>query len=175
MTTNPTVVYRSKNTVQAREALQESQRRLAAYNKHLAELGEELGEVVHYNAHPLYAYALGYEAKGPEEEPREGFRYDKNKKAMVPALRTKEGRAWRDRIDQVTYNQQRPEGLSEMVFGVGRMQPWIIEELAGDVYATLTIPVDESRISREVSSLLWERVPLSEYHKLLESQDAQEG
>jgi hypothetical protein len=136
---------------------------------------EELCQRSNYDGN----WITGYVPKDWKEEPKPGFRKDRDSGFMVPAKRTAEGKAIVKRLEDVQYVPGRKPGLPKMIWGEGYMGPMSIEKLNGTWFAYCTVPLREpdAKGSRgdglsEVDPAIWEPVKLSEYFLAAEAQEA---
>lgn len=122
-------------------------------------------------------FVTGYVPQDWKEEPRPGFRKDRDSGFMVPAKRTAEGKAIVQRIKDVHYAPGKKPGLPGTIMGEGFMGPMALRKLNGTWYAYCTVPLrDDAAYGRsslsEVDVQLWEPVLLSEYFLAAEAQEA---
>jgi hypothetical protein len=119
-------------------------------------------------------FVTGY-VPARSEDPKPGFRKDRDSGFMVPAKRTAEGKAHVQRIKDVHYAPGKKPGLPSTVLGQGYMGPFTLRKLGGVWYAVLTVPLGspEERGSslREVDRDVWEPAKLSEYFLAVEAEE----
>jgi hypothetical protein len=122
-------------------------------------------------------FVTGYVPEDRNEEPKPGFRKDRDSGFMVPAKRTAEGKAIVQRIKDVHYNPGKKPGLPSTIMGEGFMGPMVLKNLNGTWFAYCTVPLRDDAVYgrsdlREVDVQLWEPVLLSEYFLALEAEEA---
>jgi hypothetical protein len=126
-------------------------------------------------------FVTGYVPEDRNEEPKPGFRKDRDSGFMVPAKRTAEGKAIVQRIKDVHYKPGKKPGLPGTIMGEGFMGPMVIQKLNGTWYAYCTVPLRTPGADgfgyrgddlREVDRELWEPVKLSAYFLDAEAQEA---
>lgn len=116
-------------------------------------------------------FITGYVPASYQDEPKSGFRKDRDTGFMVPAKRTAEGKAIVQRLKDVHYRPGKKPGLPSTIMGEGFMGPMVIQKLNGTWYAYTTVPLrseTDARGSRmdglsEIDPTIWEPVKLSQY------------
>lgn len=122
-------------------------------------------------------FVTGYVPASHKDEPKPGFRKDRDTGFMVPAKRTAEGKAVVARLADVHYKPGKKPGLPSTIMGEGYMGPMVIRKLNGTWYAYCTVPLRAKDSGwgddlREVDRELWEPVKLSAYFLDAEAQEA---
>lgn len=182
MTKTPTAVFkcRAPELVEAYEA--SSTELFDEYRAKVKALQEEWGVGPQMSVRSGWdndQRVTGYVPEDRNEEPKPGFRKDRDTGFMVPAKRTAEGKAIAQRLKDVHYKPGKKPGLPNTVMGEGYMGPMVLRQLNGTWYAYCTVPlrVGDARNPHmdslsEVDVQLWEPVKLSEYFLDLETHEA---
>lgn len=175
----PTAVFKclQPELVDAYEA--QTDERYAAYRVKTKALMEEWGvEELCQRSSWDGTWITGYTPASYKDEPKPGFRKDRDSGFMVPAKRTAEGKAIAERIKDVQYVPGRQPGLPKIIWGEGYMGPFSLARLDGTWFAYVTVPLREpdAKGSRgdgmnEVDATIWEPVKLSEYFLAREAED----
>lgn len=114
-------------------------------------------------------YAEGITFENVTDELPAGWRRDRsNRSQLLPALKTKEGKAHRDELSDIRFTRTPAPGLPQTLHGEGRMGIFHVEKLGEGWYATLGFMPSSGY--DEIDGELWEAVPLSVYYTALEAE-----
>ncbi len=116
----------------------------------------------------------GYVAENYDDKPLPGFRREPGSDHMVPALRTKLGKEWKEKLSAVNYIRPKAPGLPGLVWGGGYVGHFQVEKLDGKWFAWLGFNPHESYgRNHEVDSIdadLWQEAKFSEYYSAQETE-----
>lgn len=153
----------------------ERARREESFRTQTAELAAELGctQLVTATAGFDTRYVKGYVPNGYYDDPLPGFRLDtKNPNWRLPAKKTEEGKAMAKRLNAIRFVEPRDPGLPDIISGVGFFGAFRVSKLGEHYYATVNFECKKKELDKEVDTLRWEQIPLSEYYRALEDSEA---
>lgn len=120
--------------------------------------------------------ASGYVEPDRKADPLPGFRRDAKSGHMLPALRSKAGKEWEARLNDITYKPAPTPGLPQIVMGGGYMGHFKVEHLGGEWFAWLGFNPyaggDNPGEMKNVNPDLWEEAKFSEYYAAKEANPA---
>lgn len=167
-------VLKAKDAATVKEWRTERSEGIDAFNSRLKTLAATLGvdgtDKLICRQSWKELYVEGYEQDDPKAVLPDGWRRERsNPRHVVPALRSKQGKANAQMLADHAYRITPPPGLPDIEWGTDRMGTYGIEEYDGVVFATLGFtPSHETNIDWD----LWEKAKLSEYHAAKEAHEA---
>jgi len=177
MSKTPTAVYACHRPERLDAYLAEIDVLWEAYRAKIKELEDELGtETLLCRGSKRGQFISGYVAKDRNEAPLPGFRREQHSDHMVPALRTKAGKALAERLNAVSYDPPQKPGLPDLILGEGYMGGMSIKKIGGVWYAWTTVPLGDRDPRNtglgEVDPAMWTPAKLSDYFLAVEAEEA---
>lgn len=170
MTTHtPVIVLQSTRPDEVAAWKAEQDVLVAAFDTNLTEFQNALGaSEVWYTTTTRGLQLTGWEGARPDADLPPGWRRDtKGERAIVPALRTKEGKVHAARMKDAGVVLPPAPGLPEAVWGEGFRGQFRIEQLNSRWYAWLgfNLKQDQTLVKAGVDLDYWFHAPLSRYHQ----------
>lgn len=168
MTHTPVIVLQSTRPDEIAAWKAEQDAIVATFDKNLTEFQNEVGAVdVLYTTTTSGLRLYGWDWQRPDADLPPGWRREtKGDRVIVPALRTKEGKAHAARMEEASVKLPPAPGLPEAVWGEGFRGPFRVEEVNSRWYACLgfNLKQDQTLVKAGVDLDYWFHAPLSRYH-----------